>query len=190
MAACKLHEVLTQLDERLSQDDLDKLSFLAGSVVPFDSIEGADSIDEIQCMIESQQGKERSVVLLRKFLEIIGLDRLGKKLDSVIQALDGGCSLLPPKTPHLYKICIIISDQLGHKSFQRLLYMIPDMRRGRHGAIKTPVQLFRRLLLQQTLSVDREKESIDLLCIWLGDIGRVDILQDIMRHSSQGMCVR
>lgn len=49
--------------------------------------------------------------------------------------------------------------------------------------IKTPIQLFRRLLQQQTLSVDNEERSLALLYEWLDDIGRLDIVQDIKKHS-------
>ena len=195
MSVSKLSKVLTHIDKFLSPDHLDKLSFLAETVVSIGIIEDADSIHKIQREIENHQGitKKRSVVLLKKFLEVIGYVKFGKELDPVIQALDGSCSLLSPKKLYLYEICIIVCDELGKRSFSQLLYRIPDEELGGHrDRIKTPVQLFRRLLRQQTLSVDKEEESIELLCDWLVDIGRLDIKKDVEKHArplpEQGMC--
>jgi hypothetical protein len=186
MALGKLPKVLTHIDKYLSPDQLDKLCFLAETVVSIGSIEDADSIHQIQKEIQKQQGisEKRSLVLLKKFLEDIGYVRFGQELDPIIDGISGSCSLLPPKKLYLYEISMIVCDELGKKSFSQLKHRIPDDQLGGHrDRIKTPVQLFKRLLRQQTLSVDREEASLELLYEWLEDIGRLDIVQDIKKHS-------
>ena len=193
MAASKLSEVLTDVDKFLTPDHLEKLSFLVESVVPIGASEVVDSINGIQRRIENQQGitKKLSVVLLKKFLVVIGCARFGKELDPVIQALDGSCSLLSPKKLYLYEICIIVCNKLGRISFKQLLHRLPYSELCMYQS-KSPVQLFRRLLQLQILSVDREEESIELLCGWLADIGREDLKDDVKKHPrpgvEEGMC--
>lgn len=189
-----LPKVLTHIDKYLSQDHLDKLCFLAETVVSIGSIEEADSIHKIQREIENQQGisKKRSIVLLKKFLEAIGYVKFGKDLDPIIAELEGNCSLFPPEKLYLYEISMIVCDELGKNSFSQLKHRIPDAQLCvNRDRIKTPVQLFKRLLRQQTLSVDKEEESLELLYEWLDDIGRLDIVRDIKKHSrlvqEQGM---
>lgn len=181
-----LLKLLTRIDRFLSPEHQDKLCFLAETVASFGSIEGADSIVKIQREIQNQQGisKKRSIVLLKQFLEVIGYVKFSNELDPIIDAIDERCSLLPPKKLYLYEICMMVCDELGRASFSQLKHRIPDEQLGVHrDKIKAPVQLFRRLLRQQTLSVDNEEQSLKLLCEWLDDIGRLDIVQGIKKRS-------
>ena len=186
--------LLSHIDRFLSRDDRDKLCFLAETVVPNGLLEETGSIKDIQRVMENQQGISRrcSMVLLKKLLEIIGYKRFGKDLDQIIDRMDGTCSVSLPKKLYLYEILVKICDQLGRQSFFLLKARIPDeqLHQSRER-IKTPVQLFRRLLQLQTLSVEREEESLALLHEWLVDIGRLDIVQNMKMHSrpapGQGM---
>lgn len=121
----ELAKVLTHIDRFLSLDHLDKLCFLAETVV---SIEEADNIHKIQRGIENQQGisRKHSLVLLKKFLEVIGYVRFGKDLDPIIDAIEGSCSLFPPKKLYLYEVIVTVCDELGRKSFYQLKQRIPD----------------------------------------------------------------
>ena len=180
----KASKVLSSIDKFLAQEHLEKLCFLAETVLPYGAVEKADSIHVVQRTLESHTpvGRNGSFVLLKRFLESLCLVRFGKEISTLIDPNDHYTFPSLDKL-YLYEIVIMVCDNLGRDSFKRLKNRIPDSQLGAHrDRVTTPIQLFKRLLEQQTLSVSKEKDSLELLSEWLEDIGRVDIVQQLKEH--------
>lgn len=181
----KKAKILTKIDNFLSQEHLEKLCFLVETVLPYGSVDQADSILTIQRALESHTkiGRNGSIILLRRFLEIIGCIKFSRQLNPLIDPSEHSQYQPSLQKLYLYEILVLVCDSLGEKSFIRLKSRIPDVQLGAHrDRVKTSVQLFKRLLQQQTLSVSKEDESLKLLNEWLTDIGRLDIVQEITEH--------
>lgn len=194
----KKASALTRIDNNLSPERLEELCFLAETVLPYGSVDQVDSIHTIQREMEKKDaiGRNASIILMKRFLKTIGYIKYAEGLNSLIDPNDYSYCLPSLEKLYLYEILILVCDNLGKKSFNQLKQRIPDAQLGAHrGRIMTPIQLFRRLLEQQTLSVSNVQHSLEVLREWLTDIGRLDIVQQVKDHSrpvqEQGssMCV-
>ncbi len=178
-------KVLGKIEEYLSEEHLEKLFFLAETALSRTVVEKADGIITIQRELEKQAGCNRSISLklIQRFLETIGYAAFSRELEPLIDQSAPGYSNLSLSKLYLYEIIVLVCDSLGKKSFTQLKNRIPDSQLGAHrDRIMTAIQLFKKLLEKQTLSVSHEKKSLDLLMDWLGDIRRQDIVQQIKDH--------
>ena len=188
-------KVLSRIEEYLSDEQLEKLFFLSETVLSRTVVERADGIIAIQRELERLRDYNRnnSLKLLQRFLETIGYGAFARELEPLIDNSAPGHSCLPLQKLYLYEIIVMVCDNLGKKSLSQLKNRIPDSQLGAHrDRIKTSIQLFKKLIERQTLSVSHERKSLALLMEWLDDIGRRDIVQLIKDHprpiQEQGLC--
>ena len=192
---------INKIDKFLSTDDREKLCFLSEVVLPRVKVQNSKATDlglsELQRALELEvgvgpEGRSNSIIILRRFFVTIGLAKYLDELEALID----------PKLPayvfpsydklYLYELAVCVSDQLGDVDFKRLKFLIPDGQLGANrDRLTTPVQLFRRLFEEQTLSVSKEAASLELLKGWLAELGRKDIVQLVNNHKrpvlEQGM---
>ena len=172
--------ILSRLDDCFSEEHLEKLFFLAETVLSRTVLEEVDSVVEIHRKLETYTGCNRntSLKLLQRFLETIGCIAYSHQLEPLIDRSAPGYSHLPLQKLYLYEILVLVCNNLDKRSFSRLKNRIPDSQLGANrDRIKTSIQLFKKLLEKQTLSEISERKSLDLLMGWLDDIGRRDIVQ-------------
>ena len=197
MAEQVKNSAINKIDKFLSTDDLEKLCFLSEVVLPRIKVQKATDFCELQRALELEvgvgpEGRSNSIIILRRFFGTIGL----------VKYLDELEALIDPKLPayifpsydklYLYELAVRVSDQLEDGDFKRLKFLIPDGQLGANrDRLTTPVQLFRRLIEEQTLSVSKEAASLELLKGWLAELGRKDIVQLVKAHKrpvpEQGM---
>lgn len=192
----KKAKIVNHIDKYLSQEHLEKLCFLTETVLPLRKVQKADCLPDLLHGLESNTVADDNacIKILKRFLDTIGFIKFGKQLDSLISPAD--TYIFPSLDKlYLYELAILVCDNLDTLSFKRLKNRIPDIQLGgNRDRITTPIQLFRRLIHENTLNFLEEKKSLDLLKEWLGDIGRKDIVQLLNCHprpvQEQGMSGR
>jgi len=177
--------ILNNIDKYLSDEQLEKLLFLAETVLPYDSLDQVDSIHTIERKLEQSTriGSNASVHLLKRFLDTIGCVRFAEELCPLIGADEVGYSL-PADKLYLYELIILVTGMLNQKSFSQLKNVITDSQLGAHrDRITSPIKLFKRLIEQQTLRVDNIERSKTVICEWLTTIGRLDIADRVREYA-------
>ena len=176
-------KVLTEADKFRDADQLEKLKLLAMAVLSYSKIDGPSvGVVDIYHAIQTRYKDSAPAIITRL------LDKAGFRQKDVSQ-LSGipACETAP--LPHLYftELLVEISDDLGHgEYFSRLKNRIPDTQLGTsRDSISTSVELFKRLLFTNTISVSNEVESLRLLSGWLGDVGRQDISSKVREYADE-----
>lgn len=173
--------LLTVIGKRLSRDQIARISFLALTVLPLGTAEKVENIPSLYRTMRDHDGigKNTSISLLKRFLEVIGSVKCSKELDPLLEN-----DTLPSLDKlYFYEILMMVCDSLGTSSFKDLLHRVPDCLLGcNRDQITTPMELFIKLMCMQALCVEKEKASLDRLCEWLGDINRLDIRSEVRNY--------
>ena len=173
-----LLKFLTKVDKFSDSDQLERLRLLATAIVPYGTIENSTVI-EVYKKLQATCGENAKPIITRL------MDKASFRQDFIVQ-LKTMPACETANIPLLYftELLIDISDDLGNGEYlRRLKNRIPDSQLGSsRDRITTAVQLFQQLLLEQTLSFNKEIESLTLLTEWLGDIGRRDIANKVEKE--------
>ena len=177
----ELRKLLGNIDARLASTQIEKICFLAESVLPYASVDNvSNSVHSVQQVMETHLGRNVSLVLLKRFLNNVGAIKFSTDLEPFVN--EHGVVLRYPKL-YFYEVIVMVIENLGRESFRRLKNLIPDSQLGVNmDRITTEIELFRRLLQKQILSDLRERESLSELKKWLECIGRSDIVVIIDQH--------
>ena len=171
-----LNQVLAKIDNFATSNQVERVRLLAAAVVPYGLVEDSSKkIPEIYREIKSIH-KGSSIPLFTRLLRKAGVEpRYVSMLDSFLPAT--GTTETTETGLCFTELLVTVSDHLGNNDYLRkLTNRIPEEKLGSTSErIKSSVQLFQRLLHEDTLSLQRKKESLDLLSRWLSDIGRRDI---------------
>lgn len=176
-----LSKLMTRVDKFSDSDQVEKLKLLAAAIVPYGVIENSTVI-EIYRKLEAECGETATPIIARL------LDKGGFRQEFVEQLQ----AVIPARetadVPLLYftELLVAISDDLGNGDYLRKLKnRIPDSQLGTsRDRISTAVQLFQRLMFEDTIAVEKEIESLTLLAEWLDDIGRRDIAVKVKKEKS------
>ena len=175
-------KVLTDVNKYLSSEDLEKLSFLAETVIPFRTVESLKSLLDIETSLDQLEEGNASIVILKRFLNIVHLPKYSRQLETLLSSADT-YTFPSPKKLYFYELVILVCNNLGTEYFKRLKDRIPTVQLGSNKeSITTPVMLFRKLIQSNTLNFEEEQESLTLLKVWLDDIGRKDIIRELDKH--------
>ena len=184
------NQVLTTISRFTSPEQLEKLRFLAAAVVPSGLVEDSSKkIPEIYREIKRIH-KGSSIPLFARLLRKAGVDydRISQ-LDIFVPATEANATTDEEYLSDLnfIELLVSVSDHLGNLKYLRLLANhIPEHKLGTLPEnIKRAVQLFQILLHEGTLSLKRKEESLGLLSSWLGEIGRRDIVTDVIERYAQ-----
>lgn len=167
-----IRKLLTKVDNFSDSDQLEKLRLLATAVLSYGNIGKDSTATEIYTQLRGKYSDHATPIITRL------LDRAGAKQDLVTQ-LQKIPAVESDEVPLLYftELLVDIADELGNGEYlKKLKNRIPDSQLGvSRDRISTAVQLFQQLIFQQTITFNKEIESLSLVAEWLGDIGRRDI---------------
>jgi len=130
-------------------------------------------------VIERTQFSKNAVELLQRMLSKAGFKSEHVSwLDEHVAKPKDNFQQLPDM--YLQELLISVADELGNGDYlTQLLYAIPEEKIGvSPDSINWAVQLFQRLLHEQTISADNQSTLNDL-AQWLQDIGRKDIAKKL-----------
>jgi len=165
--------VLVKIDKYANNSEREKLCLLATAVIPYGKVETLKGVPELFQRLKRTQFSENAVELLQRMLSKAGFrsDHVSWLDEHVVK---DNLQQLPDM--YLQELLISVADELGDGDYLRqLLYVIPEDKIGvSPDSIKSAVQLFQRLLHEQTISADNQSTLNDL-AKWLQDIGRKDI---------------
>ena len=183
------NQVLTTISRFTSPEQLEKLRFLAAAVVPSGLVENSSKkIPEIYREIKRIH-KGSSIPLFARLLRKAGVDydRVSQ-LDIFAPATEANATTDEEYLSDLnfIELLVCVSDHLGNLKYLRRLANHIEHKLGTLPEnIKSAVQLFQILLHEGTLSLKRKEESLGLLSSWLGEIGRRDIVTDVIERYAQ-----
>ena len=170
-----LSSVLVKIDKYATDSDREKLYLLATAVIPYGQVETLKGVPELFQCLKGTQFSENAVKLLQRMLSKAGFrsDHVSLLDEHVTKPRDNVPQLPDMK---LQELLISVADELGNgKYLRQLLYVIPEEKIGvSPGTINSAVQLFQRLLHEQTISADNQR-TLDDLAQWLQEVGRKDI---------------
>ena len=178
-----LQSVLVNIDNFSTQDKLEKLKLLAIAVVPFGQIENVQSVPQIFRVFNQCGFHGKAVPLLKRMLLKAGYHQRTSQLDEHISPSEESQTL-----PVLYfhELLIEVADEVGNGDYLRkLVEIIPEAKIGVAAeSIKSAVQLFQRLLHEQTICPE-DPNTLYELAQWLRDIGRNDVAGKVQRFGTQ-----
>lgn len=170
-----LSSVLVKINRFATDSDREKLYLLATAMIPYGKVETLKGVPELFRCIERTQFSKNAVELLQRMLSKAGFKSEHVSwLDEHVAKPKDNFQQLPDM--YLQELLISVADELGNGEYLRqLLYVIPEDKIGvSPDSINSAVQLFQRLLHEQTISPDNQRTLSDL-AQWLQDIGRKDI---------------
>ena len=177
-----IRKLLTKVDNFSDSDQLEKLRLLATAVLSYGNIGKDSTATEIYTQLRGKYSDNATPIITRL------LDRAGAKQDLVTQ-LQKIPAVESDEVPLLYftELLVDIADELGNGEYlKKLKNRIPDSQLGvSRDRISTAVQLFQQLIFQQTITFNKEIESLSLVAEWLGDIGRRDIAVKVEKEKSE-----
>lgn len=185
-------KMLTGISNYLSKEDLEKLSFLMETVLPYGLVVGVSSLLDIQDNLDRILPDNASIIILKRFFKTIHRPKYSRQLETLVSSADTYTFPSPEKL-YFYELVILVCDNLGTGIyFKRLKDRISNSQLGcSKEDITTPVVLFRKLIQKNTLNFEEAAESLKLVKKWLDDIGRNDIIQLLNKHprpnQEQGM---
>ena len=174
-----IRKLLTKVDNFSDSDQLEKLRLLATAILPYGKIEKDSTAIEIYTELKNERGEKAIPIITRL------LDRAGVRQDLIVQLKKiPACETADVPLLYFTELLVDISDDLGNGDYLRKLKnRIPDSQLGTsRDRIGTAVQLFQQLIFEQTISFDKEIDSLNLLVEWLGDIGRRDIAAKVKKE--------
>ena len=173
-----IYKLLTEANNFSDSDQKEKMRLLAAAVVPYGKV-SQKSVPEIYREIETRRGEVATAIMARL------MDKAGFRRKFISQ-LERTPTCESDHIPLLYftELLVEISDELGNGEYlRRLKNRIPDSQLGTcRENISTAVQLFQQLLFTQTINLEEEVKSLELVEEWLRDIGRVDISRKVEKE--------
>ena len=175
-------ELLKLLNNFSDSDQVEKLRLLAAAIVPYGSIEKSTVIEIYQKL--KSECREGAIPIITRLLDRAGFQQ---KYIEQLQAVVPACETADVPRLYFTELLVAVSDELGKGDYLRKLKnRIPDEQLGvSRDRISTAVQLFQRLLFEDTIALEKEIESLTLLAEWLGDIGRRDIAVKVDREKKE-----
>lgn len=178
-----LLSVLVTIGNFGTQDKLERLKLLANAVVPYGQTENVQSVAQMFRVLEQCGFHGKAPPLLKRMLLKAGYYQHISQLDEHIAPSEESQTL-----PVLYfhELLIEVADEVGNGDYLRkLVEIIPEAKIGVAAEnIRSAVQLFQRLLHEQTISPE-DPSTLYQLARWLRDIGRNDVAGKVQRLGTQ-----
>ena len=178
-----LPSVLVTIDNFSTQDKLERLKLLANAVVPYGQTENVQSVPQMFRVLEQCGFHGIAPPLLKRMLLKAGYYQHTAQLDEHIAPSEESQTL-----PVLYfhELLIEVADDVGNGDYLRkLVEIIPEVNIGVAAeSIQSAVQLFQRLLHEQTISPE-DPSTLYQFAQWLRDIGRNDVAGKVQRFGTQ-----
>lgn len=154
-----IFKLLTEANNFSDSDQKEKMRLLAAAVVPYGKV-SQKSVPEIYREIETRRGEVATAIMARL------MDKAGFRRKFISQ-LERAPACESEYIPLLYftELLVEISDELGNGEYlRRLKNRIPDSQLGTcRENISTAVQLFQQLLFTQTINLEEEVKSLELV---------------------------
>lgn len=180
-----ISKLLTEANNFSDSDQKEKMRLLAAAVVPYGKV-SQKSVPEIYREIETRRGEVATAIMARL------MDKAGfrRKFISQLQRTPV-CESAHMPLLYFTELLVEISDELGNGEYlRRLKNRIPDSQLGTcRENISTAVQLFQQLLFTQTINLEEEVKSLELVQEWLCDIGRIDISRKVEKEKKRSKLV-
>ena len=153
-----LPSVLVTIDNFSTQDKLERLKLLANAVVPYGQTENVQSVPQMFRVLEQCGFHGKALPLLKRMLLKAGYYQHTAQLDEHIAPSEESQTL-----PVLYfhELLIEVADNIGNRDYLRkLVEIVPEAKIGVAAEnIRSTVQLFQRLLHEQTTSPEDPSTS-------------------------------